>query len=541
MLRNQGEAVPVKRRSLSSAVVVGVVCCLSAASCVALKNREPLLRKLTAEVKASAPKPTRPADLSDGPLRITLEEAVFQALGNNRALSVQRLEPSILRTFEEQERAVFDPVASADIAGSRTKTETTAGVKVRGSSTGGGAGVSARLPTGTDIAVGATTERTWSDTTTEQHATRAGITVTQALLRGRGLGPNLADLRQARLDTRLSEYELRGFAQALVAEVEATYWDYVLARRQVEIFEESLKLAEQQMQETRQRIDVGGLAETELAAAQAETALRREALINAHSRVDSLRVRLIRLIRPGALKDAARIVLPESKPAVPDTPLSPVDEHLHLASRMRPDLNQSRLLVQRDDLELVRTRNGLLPQMDLFVSLGATGYARSFGRSARDMRGDGYDVAAGIAFEFPIVNRDARARHTRATLTRHQREESLRNVEDLVREDVDLSHIEVRRTREQVDATTATRRFQEEKLRAEMAKFSVGKSTAILVATAQRDLVASQVAAVAAVTDHLKALTNLYLLDGSLLERRGISAPGREPAAANAWKRPADD
>ncbi len=49
----------------------------------------------------------------------------------------------------------------------------------------------------------------------------------------------------------------------------------------MEIYAESLRLAEQQMRETEDRIEVGTLAKTEFFAAQAEVALRRENLINA--------------------------------------------------------------------------------------------------------------------------------------------------------------------------------------------------------------------------------------------------------------------
>jgi hypothetical protein len=49
------------------------------------------------------------------------------------------------------------------------------------------------------------------------------------------------------------------------------------------------------------------------------------------------------------------------------------------------------------------------------------------------------------------------------------------------------------------------------------------------VSQAERDLVESQVDAVRAVADYIKSLTQFYLVEGSLLVRRGISAPGREP------------
>ena len=50
-----------------------------------------------------------------------------------------------------------------------------------------------------------------------------------------------------------------------------------------------------------------------------------------------------------------------------------------------------------------------------------------------------------------------------------------------------------------------------------------------MVAQAQRDLLVSRIAEVQALANYLKALIDLYRQDGSLLERRGISAPGREP------------
>ena len=52
---------------------------------------------------------------------------------------------------------------------------------------------------------------------------------------------------------------------------------------------------------------------------------------------------------------------------------------------------------------------------------------------------------------------------------------------------------------------------------------------ALLVARAQRDFVTSQITEIEAAITYLKALIELYRLEGSLLERRGITAPGREP------------
>jgi len=49
------------------------------------------------------------------------------------------------------------------------------------------------------------------------------------------------------------------------------------------------------------------------------------------------------------------------------------------------------------------------------------------------------------------------------------------------------------------------------------------------VAQAQKDLLISRIAEVQALANYIKALIYLYQQDGSLLERRGIVSPGREP------------
>jgi len=140
-----------------------------------------------------------------------------------------------------------------------------------------------------------------------------------------------------------------------------------------------------------------------------------------------------------------------------------------------------------------------------------------------------YDVEAGLNFVYPVRNRASRARHTRAVISKQQSIKALENLIQLAQVDIRTAYVEVDRTHEQITATAATRESQEEKLRVETEKFRVGKSTSLLVAQAQRDLVASQIAEIQAITNYFKSLVSLYRLEGSLLHRRGIGAPGEEP------------
>jgi outer membrane protein TolC len=463
-----------------------------------------------------------------GPLRITTEQATLLALENNRSLVVERLNPQITRTFVPERLSIFDPVLTGELAYGWDKlTQGPADFDRNGPSAA--VGVREFLPTGTSLGITGSTSFSSPVASDDEYASTIAFNATQSLLRGVGSAVNLASVNQAKIDVEISQYELRGFVQTLIAQVEETYWDYALAQRRIEIYSQSLDLAKKQLEETQERIKLGDLAPSELSAAEAELALRREALINARSTLAKTKLSLLRLVNPPGSGLWDREIALASLPASPPIALDEVEPHVTLAMRMRPDLNQARLLWQRGELEVVKTRNGLLPKLDLFVTLGRTGFADSFGRSIAGSDDNGYSALTGLSFEFPAWNRAAESRHLRAVLTRQQVKEAISNLSQLIEVDVRTAYLEIARSQEQVVATAATRKLQEEKVRVETEKFRLGKSTSLLVAQAQRDLVSSQIDEIQAVVNHLKSLVEIYRQEGSLLERRGIAGPGREP------------
>ncbi len=484
------------------------------------------LRLEAAEENIPCPEPAAEKASEKSDLRdLTLEQALMMALANNRDLAVERFAPVIRQTYEAEERAAFDPVVAVEASQARDWGASTNSPSqpVATDKTAVEMGLSQTLPTGTRIDLHAAGSRVKTEDS-QRYASGVELTASQALLRGRPVAVNLARLRQARFDTEISKWELVGFAQEVVAMVEAAYWECVLAESRVRILRTSLDLAEQQAAEIAQRIRVGALPETEQAAARAESALRKEALINAEGVRATMKLRLLRLVAPALFSCASDRTMSLATSPVAPTPAqpAPVAEHLEEALRLRPDLNEARLRLDRNELEVARTRNGLLPKLDLFARLGDSGYAASFSEALRKIDGDEWEGAIGLKLEFPVINRAERARHKRALATREQATEALLNMIDLARLDVEIAHLEVIRTTAQVAATAETRRLQEEKVRAENAKFAVGKSTALAAAQAQRDFVDSQISEAAAVVRLLEAWLLLYRADGSLLERRGL-------------------
>jgi outer membrane protein TolC len=470
--------------------------------------------------------PTLPEKSTEKILDLSVEQAVMLALKNNQELKVEQFNPVIKGSFEDIERGIYDPELFGEVEYFKEKSSETArstGTRfdVEGSDTTYQAGIRQFLPSGTNLEMTVGQNRSVSNRTPEQQVSRIGLSLVQSLLKGFGPGVNLAGVRQAELDTIASVHQLRGFTEALLAKAETAYWKYVLAKKEIDIFEQSLALAQKQRDEVEERITVGLYPEIEAAATRAEVALRKQALINARSLALDNRFKLLRLIYPKGMGLDCPLNATSELQVTPRY-ITNIRERLQLALKSRPDLEETRLLIHQNRLETMVTRNGLLPRLDLFIALGYSGYADSFSKSFHELDSDTYDFEVGFRLNHFLGNRAAKARDHAAKASVRQESAALSNLEQMVCIDVRLAVNEVERARQQITASTATRQLQEETLRAEQDRFAVGAGTSLLVAQAQRDLLASQISEVEAIVNYRIALTELYLAEGSLLERRGI-------------------
>jgi outer membrane protein TolC len=452
-------------------------------------------------------------------------------LANNTEFTVERYNPSITATSIDEERAAFDPTFRAEASRTRSRSSTesvTQGFQAF-------SGVSRSDPLGTKMEAGVATS--WSESLPSKKVSddawksSAAISVTQALLKGAGAPVNLATLRKACLSAMGSRYQVQAKAESLAADIESKYWDYYLAEGQVDIYSRSLKHAKRLVRETRDRIALGERASTEIYFAEAEAATREQNLLNARSFLEKTRLRLLRLMNPpGACLWNRKIKALTDPRSVKDR-LDDPRVHIQLALKMRPDLNQARLEVEKGNLDVIKTKNGLLPKLDLFMTLGRAGFGRIFTESPKEfLHGTGgLDFIAGARTEFPPLNRAARAQYTRSLLSLAQQKEALTNLAQVIEEEILSSYVEVERAREQIDLSVKTVGFQKEKVAAEEEKYRLGKSAMFQVAQAQRDLVLSELTELQARIDFVKGLTQFYLAEGSLLLRRGIAAPSGRP------------
>jgi len=465
-------------------------------------------------------------------LYLTVQEAVLTGLQNNPTVTIQRLEPLVTNTYIREQRATFDPSISLSAERNLSKSQRRIAkdkkpmeLQVRDYTAG--FTITDYLPSGTTIDI--STGLSGSEIPSlyeDQYTGTIGLTVTQSLLNGLSPRANLANLRQAQLDVDISRAELKGVAESVVAEVEKGYWTLYLAGQGVEIQNQSLDLALQQLAESQERVRVGKLPELELAAVEAEVAARRSALINSQSQYEQARLNLLYVLNPKTENVWLKTPRLLDKPFLPTDTLDALTIHEQIALQYRPDLQQARLALKKGELDIVKTKNGLLPKLDVFITLGTTAYSQTFRDALPDVNSPYYSIRGGINFSQPVPNRQASAQLARARFSHEQQKIAVENMQKLVHRDVRSAYTEVQRARQQIEATRVTRELQQKKLAAEIEKFRVGKSTNILVLQAQRDFTASQLDEAGVMIGYLNALVDLYQVEGSLLERRGISTLG---------------
>ncbi|MDR2578434.1 MAG: TolC family protein [Chitinispirillales bacterium] len=445
---------------------------------------------------------------------LSLQDALQRAVRDNPLVRIERINTDIAASILRDQRSPYEPHLRA---GYRTGHSDN---RQFSESHDLSASVSQNFSTGTGVEAGVSASPYSSlrrpDDTFQNNI---GLTVTQALLQGLGSEANLVPLRKARIDLDIRQEELAAYTQRLIADTERAYWDLLLSGEQTAIFRYSLELAQRLLFESEERLRIGGIAPIDLVAIRAEVASRERQLFDAETAYRQRALYLKFLMNAPELWDV-EIVITDTSAQLGTA--DSVSEHIEAAHVFRPDYLMAFMQVQKGELDLVQTKNGLLPRLDFFISLQGTTYAESFPRALLpgDMSGA---VAGGLTLQFPIRNTPARERHRRIEYTVEQQRLAVENFARLIEYEIRSAHMEVLRAKRQIETSETVSALQLQKLEAEQAKMNAGKSTGYAVLQVQRDLVSANLDEAQARTAYVNALIALYSRDGTLLQRRGIN------------------
>jgi len=448
---------------------------------------------------------------------LSLQESLQRALKDNPLVKIDRIDVDIAASIvKDYDVSTYDPnLRAAYDVSNRIKKPTSTSHDLSLS-------LSESLPTGTDIGftIGAsgssgTSQLTKRDTSIYQNTVR--LTVTQALLQGLGKSVNLVTLQKAKIDLNIRKEELAAYALKLLSDTERAYWDLLSSGEQMSIYTYSLELAQRLLYESEERLKIGGIAPIELVALRAEVASRERQLFDAQTAYRQKSLTLAYLMNAPELLDA-ELLLTDSA-GVDLGEADAVDDHVEAAKSFRPDYLQAFMQAQKGELDLVQTKNGLLPRLDFYASLSGATDAKSFPEA---LGGISPVIAAGLTLQLPIRNTSAKERYRRSEFSMEQQRLSIDNYVRQIDYEIRSAHMEVLRAKRQIETAKAVSALQLQKLEAEQEKMNAGKSTGYAVLQVQRDLVSANLDEAQARTSYVSALLTLYSKDGTFLQRRGV-------------------
>jgi outer membrane protein TolC len=372
------------------------------------------------------------------------------------------------------------------------------------------------------------------------------LQVTQNLLQGFGSAVNGRNIRVQRNNLKVTDLQ---FKQQVITTVSAAlnlYWDLVSFDEDVRSRQQEVKTAEQLLEDNKKQVQIGAMAEIEITRAEAQLYAGRQDLTIAQTNLlqqeTVLKNALVRTGIEQAGLANVHIVPLDKIAAVPQTDETrPIQDLSNQALASRTEVEQARINIESNELNLVGIKNSLKPTLQAFAELtnnGLTGdltaasalvpgvayLAGGYGNLLAQIARRNYpNYSAGFSLNIPLRNRAAQSDYVTSVLELRQNQLSLQKNTNQVLVDVQNAVIGIQQARARYEAAVKSRELQEQTLAADQRRYSLGAATAFQVIQDQRDLATTQSGEVQAMANYTHARIAFDQALGRTLEVNHVS------------------
>jgi outer membrane protein len=473
---------------------------------------------------------------------MSLKEVVELALRNNKDIEVSR---SVVRSAEESLRwahGFYDPklkfnrlffhevlpVSSSTLGGD------TGSITAKGST--GGLSLFGLSPKG-----GGQYEIAYNDSQTQtnvifatldkQFKTNLTFSYKQPLLRNRKIDEPRRQIEIARKNLSLTDAEFRLSVIDTITRVRNLYWEMVYALRNLQIQQDALRAAEEQLSHTRRLVGRGYVAPIDVTQVEVQVSNFREGLFMALERVAKSDSALKNLIVTDIKDPLWNVLIIPSDPVDAKAPTINAEEALTEALAHRPEVQQSDIARSINELNQRFYSDQKRPQVDLVAHYSLDGLAGSvnplssqdpiaFSSTVLTNRVNELSVLAGlpplvppantatvppfligsygqslsnlfarrfptlrfgVQLELPIFNRQAEAQFALSLEEGSQIKTRRQQLDQLIKVDVRTALQSVRTAEARLRASAEARGASEQQYESEVRKYNGGHSTTFLV------------------------------------------------------------
>ncbi len=401
------------------------------------------------------------------------------------------------------------------------------------------------------------------------------LSITQNLLNGFGLAVNKRAYHKAQNNLKAGDLTVKAQAIATVSGVVGLYWDLVTDNDELKVSQQTLQLDTQLYEDNKKRAELGAIAPIDIIQAEADMKRAQQDVVQYESQVLQQEMILKSYITRSGLDSpaiaTARIIPTDHIDLPPQEALIPWQDLVAEAIAHRTEIEQNQITLENTRLDLLGTRNNLLPSLSVSANLANSGQAGSVNTAvqvpilnaqqqiigyrplaASDVNSyllGGYGTALGeifrrnfpsyniaFALTIPIRNRSAQADHITAELNYRQAQIQDRQLHNNIKLAVMNDWTALRNARAAYDTSVVARKLADETLAGTRRKYELGTATILDVMIAQRDDTTSRLSEVEALSQLQHYRTNMDTALGKILDVYDVTIEqamtgqvGREP------------
>ncbi len=355
-----------------------------------------------------------------------------------------------------------------------------------------------------------------------QYQTSAQIQVIQPLLKDFGPNAALANIRVAQIQKKLAMFTWKQRLMTSVQGVLSNYYDMIFGLSEIGVRQEAIAADQRLVEQNQRRVEVGFMQLFDVQQAMAQVSLDQEQLIGARNLLLERQFALKRLITPSFKIHDGRVFLPAEEPALP-MPAADRSRLLQLAFANRPDFQQALAEADAQDVRLRFAKNQVLPQLDLVGTYGLNGLTDSYSNSFDDtFQGRGAGWTVGVNLRVPLGNMQARAQLDSAKALKEQAILKIKQAELTIGVDIDTVLSRIDSFKQRLQTAQKTRELNDQAMRIAYRRIQEGQISSFDLIEQQRRLFEARSREVAARAELNKAITQLWLVTGTVLEKLGI-------------------
>lgn len=405
---------------------------------------------------------------------------------------------------------------------------------------------------------------------TPQYPTSLTFNYTQPLWRGLRIDNNRRQIQIARKNLSLTDAQFRQRAIDTITNVQRAYWDLVFALRSLQVQRDAVGVARTQLEHNRRLVEQGQLAPIDVVAAEAQISTYEQNVFSALEEVSRSENNLKNLIAENQKAEiwAESLVPTDSVDlAIPNVSLP---DALKTAMENRPELQQSNVLREINEIDQRYFKDQTKPAVDLVGTYGVSGLAGSistagvnpftasnllvrqrvdelsaivgldplpvvppqtfspellggFGQSLSNLAANRYGTfRLGVQLSLPLRNRTAEAQLGRSLVEGERIGTQREQLEQTIQVEVRNALQGMRSAEARLRAAVATREANEQQFASEQRKLDAGQSTVFLVLERQTALTEARALELRAQTDLNKSIADLQRATGNALSVNSI-------------------